>query len=253
MSGRDDNLIIDSLVFILDREGIRDMDDLKPLKLRYRNRWFAYFDLLGFSNLVRQHRIEDVLPIYEDVLDAIEQKAAPKYVQGISYSWFSDTFIIYSSDDTTRDFALIEHVSRLFFQKLILIHIPVRGSLTIGPLYTQKKKNIFLGEALIDAYEYGEEQNWLGFVLTPSVYEHLKDDLPLEQRLCYRRVEIPGVITHTKSDNVFAFAFNNGQVNGRNPYLQAIQSMKVNAGKEYATKYENTEKFIQAFGYLNYE
>jgi len=45
----------------------------------------------------------------------------------------------------------------------------------VGELYTQKKKNIFLGRALIDAYEYGEKQNWLGFILTPKVYERLKN------------------------------------------------------------------------------
>ncbi len=230
---------------------IKDRDVLNPKKLQYKNRWFTYFDLLGFSNLVRQHRIEDVLPTYEDALRALEQKTAPNYVEGISYSWFSDTFIIFSSGDSDRDFSLIEHVSRLFFQELILKHIPVRGSLTIGPLYTQKRKNIFLGEALIDAYEYGEKQNWLGFVLTSSVYEHLKEgDLALEQRPFYRRVEIPGIITHPKPDNVFAFAFNNGQVNGRNPYIRAIQTMKGNAGQENVPKYENTEKFIQAYGYL---
>jgi len=224
------------------------MDESSSTKLRYRKRWFAYFDLLGFSNLVRQHRIEHLLPIYEDVLNAIEQKAEPKRGSGISYSWFSDTFIIFSQGSTEGEFAIIEQVSRLFFQKLILNNIPVRGSLTVGPLYTQQKKNIFLGEALIDAYEYGENQNWLGFILTPSVYEHLNGgSLQLEQRTHYRPVEIPDVINHKKPNNVYAFSFNNGQVNGINPYLQAILIMKENAGEKYSTKYENTEKFIRKY------
>lgn len=225
------------------------MEETGATKLRYTNRWFAYFDLLGFANLVRHHQIEHVLPIYEDVLTAIKQKAEPKSVYGISYSWFSDTFIIFSKGDSEKEFAFIEQASRLFFQKLILSGIPVRGSLTVGPLYTQQKKNIFLGEALIDAHEYGEKQNWLGFLLTPSVYHHLENSsLHLERRAHYRPVSIPGVITHPNPINVYAFAFNNGQVNGVNPYLKAIESMKVKAGNEYKEKYENTEKFIQKFG-----
>lgn len=33
--------------------------------LRYKRRWFAYFDLLGFSDLVLSYEIEHVYPIYE--------------------------------------------------------------------------------------------------------------------------------------------------------------------------------------------
>jgi len=121
--------------------------------------------LLGFSNLVLNKRIEHVLPVYEGVLKIITEKAEPKKREGLSYSWFSDTFILFTNGSSDKEFALIERASRLFFQKLILKEIPVRGSLTIGELYTQQRKNIFLGAALIDAYEYGEKQDWLGFVL----------------------------------------------------------------------------------------
>lgn len=227
------------------------MNESSPIKLHYTNRWFAYFDLLGFSNLVRQHKIEHVLPIYEEVLDTITQKANSKSGKGISYSWFSDTFILFTRSDTEQEFALIEHVSRLFFQKLILNKIPVRGALTVGSLYTQQQKNIFIGEALIDTYEYGEKQDWLGFILTPSVYHQLAgSSLNLGQRAHYRAVDIEGVITHPSPENVFAFAFNNGTVNGMNPYLIAIQSMKQTAGTRYSRKYNNTEKFIQNHGVL---
>ena len=222
------------------------MEESKTSTIRYRKRWFSYFDLLGFSNLVREHHIEYVLPIYEDVLKIITQKAGPKEQYGISYTWFSDTFVIHSKADSEQEFALIEQASRLFFQKLILKQIPVRGALSVGNLYTQKRKNIILGEALIEAYEYGEKQNWLGFLLTPSVFRHLQNSsLHLERRLHYRHVNKPGVITHPHPQNVYAFAFNNGTINGRNPYLDAILAMKHKAGIDYETKYQNTEDFIR--------
>jgi hypothetical protein len=108
------------------------------------------------------------------------------------------------------------------------------------------KKNIFIGEALIDAYEYGEKQNWLGFVLTPSVHAHLKGgSLELERRAHYRHIDDPKIIKHTKSDNVYAYAFNNGSVNGKNPFLKALSLMRTQAGKDYESKYINTENFIK--------
>jgi len=222
------------------------MDKSTPIHLRYTKRWFAYFDLLGFSNLVLNNRIEHVLPVYESVLKDIARKAEPNKSKGLSYSWFSDTFILFTKGSSEKEFALIEQASRLFFQNLILKEIPVRGSLTIGGLYTLQKNNIFIGEALIDAYEYGEKQNWLGFVLTPSVHAHLKGgSLELERRAHYRHVDDPNIITHKKPDNVYAYAFNNGSVNGKNPFLKSIHAMKTQAGKDYEEKYINTEKFIK--------
>ena len=218
-------------------------------KLRYKKRWFAYFDLLGFTNLVRSNRIGYVISVYEDVLRTISEKADPKKKSGLSYSWFSDTFILFTKGSTEKEFALIEQASRLFFQKLILQRIPVRGSLTVGPLYTQLHKNIFIGEALIDAYEYGEQQAWLGFVLTPNVHNHLKgSSIEVDRRLNYRRIDDPEVITHDKPNNVFAYAFNNGTVNGKNPFLTAISDMRESAGKEYSSKYDKTERFIRLHG-----
>jgi len=35
------------------------MNDLVYSPLRYRDRWFAYLDLLGFTNLVQTSAIED--------------------------------------------------------------------------------------------------------------------------------------------------------------------------------------------------
>ena len=222
------------------------MDELSSRPLRYTRRWFSYFDLLGFRNLVLNNRIEHVLPVYEDVLKVITGKADPKKRKGLSYSWFSDTFILFTKGSSDKEFALIEQASRLFFQNLILKEIPVRGSLTIGDLYSLQKKNIFIGKALIDAYEYGENQNWLGFILTPSVHSHLKgSSLELERRAFYRPVNDPKIITHSKPDNVYAYAFNNGEVNRNNPFLKSIQAMKIQAGKDYEQKYINTEKFIK--------
>lgn len=217
-------------------------------KLRYTKRWFAYFDLLGFANQVRTSEIYNVLPIYEKVLEAIAEKAEPKKSKGINYSWFSDTFIIFTKGHSAEEFALIEQASRLFFQKLILHKIAVRGALSFGDLYTQQEKNIFLGEALMDAYEYGEKQNWLNFVITPSAYKALHDiDLPMEERLNYRLVNNTNVITHHISHPVFAYAFNNGSVNGQNPFLEALNLMKSKSPSAVHDKYKNTIEFIEKY------
>ena len=222
------------------------MEETLYKKLRYTKRWFAYFDLLGFAQLVRTSEIHSVLPIYEKVLETIKEKAGPKQPKGLSYSWFSDTFIIFTRGSSLEEFGLVEQVARLFFQKLILHEIPVRGAISYGDLYTQQEKNIFLGEALMDAYEYGEKQNWIDFVISPSAAKALDAlGFPMSERAHYRSVEKKGVITHPGNKSVYAYAFNNGTVNGVNPLLKSLQSMKDSSPKSQKIKYENTIEFIE--------
>jgi len=58
-------------------------------------------------------------------------------------------------------------------------------------------------------------------------------------------VNDPEIITHPKPENVYAYAFNNGLVNEKNPFLKSITAMKIKAGKAYEDKYVNTERFIE--------
>lgn len=224
------------------------MIDLSYRPLRYRDRWFAYLDLLGFTNLIRSKSIEDVLPVYSEALQRM--RAACKLGRnevGLINSWFSDTFIIYSRSDSLQDFAHIESAARIFFQLLIIKNIPVRGCISHGKLYSQAKQNIFVGPALIEAHNYGEALDWVGFCLAPSVEAKLKDELPLGQRPFYRKVSDRDILRKVPDDHLYAFAFNNGTVNGRNPYREALQIMKRGAPPQAARKYENALRFLKGF------
>ncbi|WP_152417573.1 hypothetical protein [Methylophaga lonarensis] len=218
---------------------------MASIKNKYRKRWFAYFDLLGFSELVRNNPISKVLQVYEMVLKSVQQEHPDDETVGISQTWFSDTFILYTRGSSEHEFAKIEMASRLFFQRLILKEIPVRGALTVGPVYTNRSKNTYVGKGLIDAYEYGEDQNWLGFILTPSVFKHLSGStIPINQRAFYRKIDA-SVLKKKSSSNVYAFTFDNGRINGKNPFLNHLNNMKIEVDDKIKIKYENTENFIE--------
>lgn len=166
---------------------------------------------------------------------------------GLLNSWFSDTFIVYSRSDSLQDFAHVESAARIFFQLLLIKNIPVRGCISHGKLYSQAKRNIFVGPALIEAHLYGEALDWVGFCLAPSVEQKLKVELPLEQRAHYRKVSDRNILRNAPVDNLYAFAFNNGTVNGKNPYRTALQTMRANAPSEAAKKYTNALAFLDRF------
>ena len=224
------------------------MSELIYRPLRYRDRWFAYLDLLGFKNLVHSSTIENVLPIYSEALKQMRTVSKlGKSEVGLLNSWFSDTFIIYSRSDSLQDFAYVESAARIFFQLLLIKNIPVRGCISHGKLYSQAKQNVFLGPALIEAHLYGEALDWVGFCLAPSVEKKLKDDLPLDQRWNYRKVSDRNILRKAQVEYLYAFAFNNGTVNGKNPYRKALEAMKADAPLEATEKYVNSLAFLDRF------
>lgn len=209
-------------------------------------------DLLGFTALVQSDTVPQIIPLYFEALGHLEERAKQKAGQGLIHSWFSDTFIIYSRDDSDREFTLVEQVGRLFFQTLILKGVAVRGALTHGLLYSQSSKNVFVGPALIDAYHYGEKQDWLGFLLTPAVSAKLVNtDLSPARRAHYRLVERDGIILHKPSAPVYAFAFNNATLNGKNPYVGALQKMRERAPESAKAKYDRSVAFAEQHDHLS--
>ncbi|OGP52910.1 MAG: hypothetical protein A2Y65_10165 [Deltaproteobacteria bacterium RBG_13_52_11] len=68
----------------------------------------------------------------------------------------------------------------------------MRGALACGGFYADGRNRIYLGEALLEAYEWGENQDWIGFILAPSaasLFDALH--LPPLQGLNYRAYDIP--------------------------------------------------------------
>ncbi len=218
--------------------------------IRYTARWFCYLDLLGFRALVGRKDIQQVLPLYEQALVDLKKAVKTRETHGILHSWFSDTFIIYSKRGRAEDFSQIEQAGRFFFRELIAHGIPVRGALTYGKLYSQQERNIFIGPALIDGYQYGEGQDWLGFLLTPAAIGRMGElGLPASERLNYRIVEDVGVVNENLSGPVYAFCFGDGKVQGKNRYLASLEEMRSRAGPEYSAKYDRTISFLKANSY----
>jgi hypothetical protein len=222
------------------------MIELTYKPLRYKKRWFAYLDLLGFTNLVETNSIQDVLPVYAEALNQMRRSCyLGKAKSGLISSWFSDTFIIYTKSDSLEDFAHLESAARIFFQLLIIKKIPVRGCISHGNLYSQARQNIFIGPALIEAHKYGEALDWVGFCLAPSVEKELKETLPLGESPFYRKVSKKSILRNLEDPYVYAYAFNNGSLNGNNPFLGALHSMRASAPKIVKHKYNNTLDFIE--------
>lgn len=74
--------------------------------------------------------------------------------------------------------------------------------------------------------------------------KRLKSDLPLEQRPFYRKVSDRKILRKAKAEDLYAYAFNNGSVNGKNHFRSALTRMREEAPESVRIKYNHTLEFI---------
>jgi hypothetical protein len=210
------------------------------LSRTYSPRWFAYFDLLGFTNRVRNEHIDEIIDLYEVITDILEKDSKLK-LRGITKSWFSDTFIISSRYDTNDEYRVIEAISFQFFERLILQGVPVTGAVTYGNMYTNAERNQYIGEALIDAYKYGDNTNFIGLVKTPQLIQELEQRgfatangrkfVPVPFYSPYKDLKI-------NSSDVLIYK-SDIEVNGDNCIRDTLVRMKNEAPEQAKIKYDN--------------
>jgi len=156
-------------------------------------------------------------------------------------------------DDSASSFAEMDHVCRWFAYFLVFQEIPFRGAIACDEFYADTNHNIFLGKALVEAHEYGEIQDWIGFFLCPSAVEQLGNmGLPADERLHYRQVDYPMKKSSCGLQPTLPACVigNYAKMNGINPAIKALESMKSKLNNPQETcrvrkKYENTIQFLK--------
>jgi len=143
---------------------VDNVPDFDPSKAR--RKWLSYFDLLAWSGFCGKADLSTIFEVYRHALKELNERG--KGWPQIARAWASDTFLFYSTDDSPEAFQVIEHLSRWFEALMLNQEIPLRGALACGDFYADENSRLFFGKALVEAHQYAEGQNWIGFVLSPS-------------------------------------------------------------------------------------
>lgn len=215
----------------------------------YGNCWIAYFDILGFKKLVDQHKgnIDTFAEgIYNNVLVEITKRSgriSAALDKKVDYAWFSDSFILFTEDDTYASFSSIELVLREVFQKMMFGKHMLRAALSVGEFYANKERSTYIGPALIKAYEYAEKQRWIGLVLTPEAHKKLSEPNYAISTIEYSEYQVSIKPEVTRREKLFALNIDRW----KRYVIESRQSAKSNEDYEDKTKviYETTLKFIE--------
>jgi len=89
---------------------------------------------------------------------------------------FSDSIVVTTDSDSQEALQrIIEAVGEISSKLLCDLEVPVRGCITKGHfsrLVSDNGDMMIAGPAVIDAYRWEQDQNWIGSMLSPSVLRH---------------------------------------------------------------------------------
>lgn len=155
------------------------------------NRFFAMFDIIGFSNLVKTMGTEALFKQFsKSVIRSIQYAATNGFIEQdrvgykvsvpdlsklrVNYQIFSDTIIFYTKDNSWNSFfdIIVTAVKLMTFS--FYSPGPFRGAIGYGDLMTNEF-NVMIGTSVIDAYTGEQEQVWSGCMLTKKCEEFCEE------------------------------------------------------------------------------
>jgi hypothetical protein len=104
-----------------------------------------------------------------------------------------------------------------------------------------------MGKAFLESYEYGEDQNWLGLLLTSSATRKVSEYSLNPLHHSYINRDIPLRRHSIFNSDVFAYTFSEGIANFPCPLLGDLDEMLKTAPAAEKVKYENTIEFIKKY------
>lgn len=133
-----------------------------------RDVFVGLFDILGFRELVRNNELSKVAETYltakrgfKDGVGFINSLHKHSMMKDrVEYRVFSDTFLIYTSGTNENCFPSILAACDFHFIAAVQHSLPIRGSITRGPLIASG--GVEIGKSIVEAYESEQKQEWIG-------------------------------------------------------------------------------------------
>lgn len=155
-------------------------------------RWIALLDILGFRHMLETRSLADVAFLVERLVAAARPRDRElHYAIGrtsktknlkLGHLHFSDTILLWTPPlhrkDTELNTQLVlnlcQSVANLIGMALIN-GLPLRGGLAEGECYIDSKKQIVVGQPVVDAYRLEQEQEWIGAALRSEKRPNIHD------------------------------------------------------------------------------
>lgn len=130
-------------------------------------RFVVFLDIMGFKDRVARNLHGDVLRQLEGFQNSISKYVHQCESSDIKVSLFSDSVLLFSSDDSTDSLRSISEVTRKIMRSALQsdVPIPLKGAIARGTVTCDVAKQLCFGQALIDAYVLEENVKYYGVLV----------------------------------------------------------------------------------------
>lgn len=151
-----------------------------------KNSFVAFFDVLGFKNMVEKNSHEYLMDIYdfglyesldqaENMTNTILRLITPENeLESLKVKIYviSDSVIFIQENLTQRGLLYIISYCRILIGMAIADGIPIRGGLSYGPVSIDDKRGTtIVGLGLTKAYNIESKQQWAGGIIDKECFE----------------------------------------------------------------------------------
>ncbi|MBD3581556.1 hypothetical protein [Flavobacterium selenitireducens] len=158
-----------------------------------KNSFVAFFDILGFKNMVEKNSHEKLTEIYnnglyesldfaEKATNAVFKLITPQNELDslkIKIYVVSDSIFFIQDELTQRGLLYIISYCRLLIGAAIADGIPIRGALSHGPISVDNKRGTTIfGLGLTKAASLEAKQQWAGGIVDPECFEIVPKENP---------------------------------------------------------------------------
>lgn len=151
-----------------------------------KDSFVAFFDILGFKNMVEKNSHEELMVIYNDSLyESLDfaEKATnmvftmitpPDELESLKIKMYviSDSIIFIQDVITQRGLLYIISYCRSLIGSAMADGIPIRGGLSFGPITVENKRGTtVVGLGLTKAYNLESKQQWAGGIVDKECFD----------------------------------------------------------------------------------
>lgn len=136
------------------------------------NRFVVFLDIMGFKDRVARTNHKRLLTQLSDFNKGITE-CIGIHSADIQIAQFSDSIVLFSNDINPKSLQTIAEVTRGIMQIAIKQQIPIKGAIAQGQITCDISKQLFFGQALIDAYLLEENIFYYGILAHHSIESNI--------------------------------------------------------------------------------
>lgn len=126
------------------------------------NRFVAFLDIMGFKDRVARTNHSKLLTQLTKFNKDITSYIGKYQNTEIQLAQFSDSIVLFSNDATQKSLRTLAEVTCGIMRTAIKQQIPIKGAIAQGQTTCDIPKQLFFGQALIDAYLLEESIHYYG-------------------------------------------------------------------------------------------